>query len=68
MWSMLKNGVFRRLWCTQTLSSVGDEIRNWAILFWVFAEADQAVFLPDGSFVCPDAPGLYHGSSCRNMG
>ncbi|MEK5033895.1 MFS transporter [Paenibacillus sp. FSL R7-0302] len=41
---MLKNGVFRRLWCTQTLSSVGDEIRNWAILFWVFAEADQAVF------------------------
>lgn len=44
MWSMLKNGVFRRLWCTQTLSSVGDEIRNWAILFWVFAEADQAVF------------------------
>lgn len=44
MWSMLKNGVFRRLWFTQTLSSVGDEIRNWAILFWVFAEADQAVF------------------------
>lgn len=44
MWIMLKNGVFRRLWCTQTLSSVGDEIRNWAILFWVFAEADQAVF------------------------
>ncbi|WP_156830100.1 MFS transporter [Paenibacillus sp. HW567] len=41
---MLKNGVFRRLWFTQTLSSVGDEIRNWAILFWVFAEADQAVF------------------------
>ncbi|WP_237690853.1 MFS transporter [Paenibacillus caui] len=41
---MLKNKVFRRIWLTQTLSSLGDAIRNWAILFWVFLEADQSVF------------------------
>lgn len=44
MRSILNNGIFRRLWLTQTLSSVGDEVRNWAILFWVFAHADQSVF------------------------
>lgn len=42
MFQPLRNPSFRWLWFSQVISQSGDQLRNWAIIFWVFTASGQS--------------------------
>ncbi|MBE9917666.1 MFS transporter [Paenibacillus donghaensis] len=61
MFGVLKIKGYRLLWSTQLLSNLGDAIRNWAILFWVFHASSQSPLMQSMVLLAEYMPALLIG-------
>jgi MFS transporter, DHA3 family, macrolide efflux protein len=59
MLSILKNRDYFRLWLGQAISSLGDHVRNWAMVYWVYQVSDHSPLMIALSFIATQAPSLF---------
>nr|WP_162306269.1 MFS transporter [Brevibacillus laterosporus] len=61
MFSILKDRNYRWLWQAQVLSSVGDQVRTWAIIFWIFKMSDHSPTMQMMVLVAQYVPAIIFG-------
>ena len=61
MLTLLRNRNFFWLWLGQAISLVGDEVRDWAMIFWIFEASGRSPVVQSLSFIAVMAPGLLLG-------
>lgn len=61
MLALLRNRDFVRLWLGQGISLVGDGIRQWALIYWVFKASGDSPLMLALSFIATTAPQLLMG-------
>jgi MFS transporter, DHA3 family, macrolide efflux protein len=59
--SLLRNRSFFWLWLGQTISLVGDDIRDWAMIYWVFRASNGSPVAQSLAFIAVMAPALLLG-------
>jgi MFS family permease len=58
MLSILRNRDYFKLWMGQTVSNLGDAIRSWAMVYWVYQASDRSPLMIALSFIATQAPSL----------
>lgn len=61
MLTLLKNRNYFWLWLGQTISQVGDQIRDWAMIYWIFTASGGSPVVQSLSFIAVTAPQLVLG-------
>lgn len=61
MLMLLRNRSFFWLWLGQAISAMGDEIRDWAMIYWIFTASGHSPVVQSLSFIAVIAPGLVLG-------
>lgn len=61
MLALLRNRNYFWLWMGQTISLVGDQIRDWAMIYWIFRASGESPIVQSLSFIAVMAPQLVLG-------
>lgn len=61
MLSLLRNRNYFWLWAGQIISLVGDEIRDWTMIYWIFNVSGESPVVQSLSFIAVTAPKLVLG-------
>ena len=70
MLSLIRNnGSFRWIYFSQIFSLFGNQVRTWAIIYWVFfALAGQSPVAQSMIFVAEFGPAIFLGAFCGCVG
>ncbi|HLN65316.1 MAG TPA: MFS transporter, partial [Symbiobacteriaceae bacterium] len=58
MWAVLKNRDYFWLWMGNTVSLVGDRVREWAMIYWVYDKSGNSPFVLSLSLFAAMLPNL----------
>ena len=58
MWAVLKNRDYFWLWMGNTVSLVGDRVREWAMIYWVYEKSGNSPFVLSLSLFAAMLPNL----------
>lgn len=58
MLTLLRNRDYFWLWLGQTVSNLGDEVRTWALSYWIFQASDRNPVIFALSYIAAVAPSL----------